>query len=48
MIKLNNIIQDVIKVAELLNKVELVSSASKIEQKIIRDIVNVESLYVKI
>ena len=48
MIKLNNLVQDVIKVAEVLNKVELMSNASKIESLLIRDTVSLESLYVKI
>ena len=47
-IKLNNLVQDVIKVAEVLNKVELMSNASKIESLLIRDTVSLESLYVKI
>ena len=47
-IKVNNIVQDVIKMAELLEKPALVSVASNIETKIIRDCVNMESLYVKV
>jgi len=45
-IKINNIVQDIIKMAKLLDKTHLVSIASQIENKIIRDNVNTESLYV--
>ena len=46
MIKLDNIVQDIIKIANILNKDMLASSASFISEKIIRDNVNNESLYV--
>lgn len=45
-IKINNIVQDVTKMAKLLDKTQLVSIASQIENKIIRDNVNTESLYI--
>lgn len=47
-IKLNNIIQDVLKVATMLDKLKLVEEASKLEEALIRDNVNTDSLYVKI
>ena len=47
-IKINNIVQDVIKMAGILENPALVSAASNIEQTIIRDCVNMESLYVKV
>ena len=46
MIKLDNIVEDVIKIAIILNKEKLVSTASIIHEKIIRENVNTESLYV--
>ena len=48
MIKLDNIVEDVIKIAIILNKEKLVSTASIIHEKIIRENVNTESLYVNI
>ena len=47
-IKINNIVQDITKMAKLLDKTQLVSIASQIENKIIRDNVNTESLYVSL
>ena len=47
MIKINNIINDLQVMAEFLGKLELTSKCSKIEDKIIRDMVTVDSLYIK-
>ena len=47
-IKINNIVQDIMKIGELLGKHKLLSVVSNIENKLIRDCVNMESLYVKI
>ena len=47
-IKVNNIVQDIMKIGELLGKHKLLSVVSNIENKLIRDCVNMESLYVKI
>ena len=47
MIKLSNVVQDVVKIATLLNKPQLVEVASSIEPKLLRSIVSIESLYVK-
>ena len=47
MIKINNIINDLQVMAEFLGKLELMSKCSKIEDKIIRDMVTVDSLYIK-
>jgi len=46
-VKVNNIVQDIVQMATVIDKIELAASASTIEQKIIRDNVNMESLYVK-
>ena len=48
MVKLNNIVQDVVSMAKILDKIELQSLASQVENLIIRDNVNTESLYVKV
>ena len=46
-IKIYNLSAEVEKVAEMLNKTHLQVEASKVRDHIVRDIVNIESLYVK-
>ena len=46
-IKIGKISEDLVIMSELLEKLELMSKASKIEGLIIRDIVTVDSLYIK-
>ena len=46
-IKIYNISAEVEKIAELLNKTNLQVEAAKLRQNMIRDIVNIESLYIK-
>ena len=46
-IKIYNLSAEVERVAEILSKSDLQIEAAKIRQYIIRDIVNIESLYVK-
>ena len=48
MIKISNIALNVQKMAELLGKHDLVSKSVDLQRVIVRDIVNVESLYIKI
>jgi len=47
MIKLNNIVQDVVKTASVLEKPILMETASKIEELLIRKNVNMDSLYIR-
>ena len=47
MVKLNNIIQDVIKTAEVLNKIELMEKLNHVETKLLRGSVTLDSLYIK-
>ena len=47
MVKLNNIAQDIVKTAEVLNKIELVEKLNNIESKLLRDSVSLDSLYIK-
>jgi superfamily II RNA helicase len=47
-IKLDNIVENVIKMAQILNKEKLVSVASQVHSVIIRDNVNTESLYIHV
>ena len=47
-IKLNNIIQDVVKISSILKKLKLFEESSKLEGMLIRDNINTESLYVKV
>ena len=47
-IKINNIVQDIMKIGDLLGNHKLLSVVSNIENKLIRDCVNMESLYVKV
>ena len=46
-IKIGKISEDLVIMSELIEKLELMSKASKIEELIIRDIVTVDSLYIK-
>ena len=46
-IKIYNLSAEVEKVADMLNKTHLQVEAGKIKDNIIRDIVNIESLYIK-
>ena len=43
--KINNISKEILKVAEVRNDQELIVRISEIEELLIRDIVNVKSLY---
>ena len=47
MVKLNNIIQDVVKTAEVLNKIELMEKLNHVETKLLRGSVTLDSLYIK-
>ena len=46
-LKIYNLSAEVEKIAEMLSKNNLVIEASKLKDNILRDIVNVESLYIK-
>ena len=48
MVKLSNVAEDIIKMANLLEKNEIASKVSKILSQITRGVVNVESLYIKL
>ena len=48
MIKINNLAENVGKMAGILGKNDLVEKASALQAVMMRDIVNVESLYIKI
>lgn len=45
--KINNLAMDVEKMAEILGKYELVKKMGKLSEMLLRDIVNMESLYIK-
>lgn len=45
-IKINNIVQDIVKMSKALGKLDVMEQASLVESLLIRDDVNVESLYV--
>jgi hypothetical protein len=44
-IKINNIAKDMIHLCELANKIEIIPILSTIEEKLVRDFVTVNSLY---
>jgi superfamily II RNA helicase len=48
MVKLSNVAEDIIKMANLLEKNEIASKVSTILPQITRGVVNVESLYIKL
>lgn len=45
-IKVNNIVQDIVKMSQVIGKLSIMEEASKVEAILIRENVNVESLYV--
>ena len=47
MLKLANIVEEVVSVATYLEKGDLIEKASNLENLIIKDVINIESLYVK-
>lgn len=47
MIRLDNIARDVVTMAEMVGKLDLMNKASLINEKVIRDMVTVDSLYVR-
>ena len=46
-IKIYNLAAEVEKVAEILNKTHLQIESKKVRDNIVRDVVNIESLYIK-
>ena len=48
MIRIDNIAKDLETMSEIVGKLDTMNSASQINEKIIRDIVTVESIYVRI